>query len=135
MLYLALGKKEASLLAMLKDFIQGETDSDFFLTYVRAKGDDTLSGLMTQASGFTSELSKRLFSLIRETKETKAQMKVNKAFDRFSDQLLDSSKSDSQALVTKLLSKLQDQALLSLAKHPSMDQTPQEESLRKPIQS
>ena len=69
MLYLALGKKEASLLDMLKDFIQGETDSDFFLTYVRAKGDDTLGGLMT---GFTPELSKRLFSLLREPKETTA---------------------------------------------------------------
>ena len=61
-------------------------------------------------------------------------MKVNKAFDRFSDQLLDPGKSDSQALVTKLLSKLQDQALLSLAKQPSIDHHPQEESLRKPIQ-
>ena len=60
-------------------------------------------------------------------------MKVNKAFDRFTDQLLDSSKADSQALVAKLLSKLQDQALLSLARHPSLDQTPREESLRKPI--
>ena len=48
-------------------------------------------------------------------------MKVNKAFDRFTDQLLDSSKADAQALVAKLLSKLQDQALLSLAKHPSLD--------------
>jgi hypothetical protein len=42
MLYLALGKKETSLLAMLKDFVHGETDADFFLTYVRAKGDDLL---------------------------------------------------------------------------------------------
>ena len=48
-------------------------------------------------------------------------MKVNKAFDLFTDQLLDSSKADAQALVAKLLSKLQDQALLSLAKNPSMD--------------
>ena len=61
-------------------------------------------------------------------------MKVNKAFDRFTDQLMDSSKADAQALVAKLLSKLQDQALLSLAKNPSMDHnTPREESLRKPI--
>ena len=42
MLYLSLGDKEASLIAMLKDFINGETDADFFLTYVRAKSDDLL---------------------------------------------------------------------------------------------
>ena len=67
MLYLAIGKKEASLLGMLKDFIQGETDSDFFLTYVRAKADDTLNGLMTQANGFTSDTSKRVSSLLKDT--------------------------------------------------------------------
>jgi hypothetical protein len=48
-------------------------------------------------------------------------VKVNKAFDRFTDQLMDSSKADAQALVAKLVSKLQDQALLSLAKNPSLD--------------
>jgi hypothetical protein len=47
MLFLAIIKKESSLLQMIKDFIHGETDSDFFLTYVRAKGDDLLSSLLT----------------------------------------------------------------------------------------
>ena len=117
---------------MLKDFIHGETDADFFLTYVRAKGDDILSGLMTPAHSFTPELSKRVMSLIRDPKETKAQMKVNKAFERFSDALLSQTKStaDPQNLVSKLLSKLHDQALLSLAKHPAASE--QEDSLRKP---
>lgn len=70
MLYLSIGKKDSSLLQMLKDFIQGETDADFFLTYVRAKADDTLSSLMT--NGFTTDMSKRVFSLLRDTKESKS---------------------------------------------------------------
>ena len=93
---------------MLKDFIQGETDSDFFLTYVRAKADDTLSTLMITANGFTPEVSKRVMSLIRDKKETKPKVKINKAFDRFSESLLNLGKSDAHALVAKLLSKLSD---------------------------
>lgn len=53
MLFLALGKKETSLLTMLKDFVNGETDADFFLTYVRAKGDDLLDQMMSKSNEFT----------------------------------------------------------------------------------
>ena len=98
---------------MLKDFIMGETDADFLLTYVRAKADDTLSGLMT--NGFTSDMQKRVFSLLRDSKESKPQLKLNKAFDRFTDTLL----SKGEVGITKLLSKLSDQAMLSLAKDPA----------------
>jgi hypothetical protein len=71
MLYLALGRKETSLLAMLKDFVHGETDADFFLTYVRAKGDDLLDQIMSKSNEFTNEICKRVFQLIRDSKETK----------------------------------------------------------------
>ncbi len=121
MLYLALGRKDQSFLQMLKDFIQGETDSDFFLTYVRAKCYDTLSSLMIQTHGCSPDVYKRVMSLLSDKKETKPQLKINKAFERFSETLLNLGRSDPQPAVSKLLSKIADQALLSLAKHPSLE--------------
>jgi hypothetical protein len=56
--------------------------------------------------------------LLRDKKETKPQLKINKAFEKFSETLLKLGKSDPQPSLTKLLTKISDQALLSLAKHP-----------------
>jgi hypothetical protein len=66
-------------------------------------------------------------SLVRDKKETKAQMKINKAFEKFSETLMSQDKFvDSQAIVAKLISKLHDQAVLSVAKHPAPTQESEE---------
>ena len=54
-------------------------------------------------------------------------MKINKAFEKFSETLMSQDKFvDSQAIVAKLISKLHDQAVLSVAKHPAPTQESEE---------
>ena len=54
---------------MLGDFYRRDTDLDFFLTYIRAKTDETLSKLMT-IFDFTLEEKHKTDLLINESEES-----------------------------------------------------------------
>lgn len=54
MLYLTLKLQDSSLQTMMIDFYRRETDVDFFLTYLRAKADDTLTQILQQ-NGFSQD--------------------------------------------------------------------------------
>jgi hypothetical protein len=96
LLYMTLKVQDSSLQKMLHDFYRRETDVDFFLTYLRAKADDTLSQLLLH-NGCPQDSCDQIFASISQGKSTKV-------FTRFAEKLSKPSKTDQ---VAKLVAKLQ----------------------------
>lgn len=126
---------------MLSDFYRRDTDIDFFLTYVRAKTDDTLSKLMSTFN-FTLEEKQKTDLLINESEESLSRdgKKVSKQFLKYGEKLMEkltSGKKEKEFKygkeLEKLMMKVKRVAAKSLAReHKKMLSTQNSDRLHAP---